>query len=211
MTTAPVSGSGMVGLILAGGLSRRMGGGDKPLKVLAGRTLLERVAERLAPQCPGGLALSANGDPARFRDVFSGAVLPDTMPDHPGPLAGILAGLEAAAAQPGVTHVASVPGDAPFLPEDFVARLVAAARGEDRPIALAASGERRHFTSALWPISLREDLRGWLASGERRVGGFIERHGAAVASWPVEPVDPFLNLNAPEDLAAAEALLARPS
>lgn len=211
MTTAPVSGSGMVGLILAGGLSRRMGGGDKPLKVLAGRTLLERVAERLAPQCPGGLALSANGDPARFRDVFSGAVLPDTMPDHPGPLAGILAGLEAAAAQPGVTHVASVPGDAPFLPDDFVARLVAAARGEDRPIALAASGERRHFTSALWPISLREDLRGWLASGERRVGGFIERHGAAVASWPVEPVDPFLNLNAPEDLAAAEALLARPS
>lgn len=211
MTTAPVSGSGTVGLILAGGLSRRMGGGDKPLKVLAGRTLLERVAERLAPQCPGGLALSANGDPARFRDVFSGAVLPDTMPDHPGPLAGILAGLEAAAALPGVTHVASVPGDAPFLPEDFVARLVAAARGEDRPIALAASGERRHFTSALWPISLREDLRGWLASGERRVGGFIERHGAAVASWPVEPVDPFLNLNAPEDLAAAEALLARPS
>ncbi|WP_181425464.1 molybdenum cofactor guanylyltransferase MobA [Methylobacterium sp. B4] len=199
----------MVGLILAGGLSRRMGGGDKPMKVLAGRTLLERVAERLAPQCRGGLALSANGDPARFRDVFSGAVLPDTMPDHPGPLAGILAGLEAAATLPGVTHVASVPGDAPFLPEDFVARLVAAAQAEDRPIALAASGERRHFTSALWPVALREDLRGWLASGERRVGGFIERHGAAVASWPVEPVDPFLNLNAPEDLAAAEALLAR--
>lgn len=209
MTAAPVSGSGMVGLILAGGLSRRMGGGDKPLKVLAGRTLLERVAERLAPQCRGGLALSANGDPARFRGVFSGAVLPDTMPDHPGPLAGILAGLEAAAALPGVTHVASVPGDAPFLPEDFVARLAAAAQAEDRPIALAASGERRHFTSALWPVALREDLRGWLASGERRVGGFIERHGAAVASWPVEPVDPFLNLNAPEDLAAAEALLAR--
>ena len=103
----------------------------------------------------------------------------------------------------------SVPGDAPFLPEDFVACLVAVAAAEGKPIALAASGERRHFTSALWPVALREDLRGWLASGERRVGGFIERHGAAVVSWPVEPVDPFLNLNAPEDLAAAEALLAR--
>ncbi|WP_301288715.1 MULTISPECIES: molybdenum cofactor guanylyltransferase MobA [Methylorubrum] len=199
-----------MGLILAGGLSRRMGGGDKPLRQLAGRTLLERVAERLGPQCAGGLALSANGDPARFRAVFAGAVLPDTLPDHPGPLAGILAGLEAAEAA-GLSHIVSVPGDAPFLPEDFVARLVATAVGEGKPIALAASGERRHFTSALWPIHLREDLRGWLALGERRVGGFIERHGAAVASWPVEPIDPFLNLNAPEDLAAAEALLARVS
>ncbi|WP_370644608.1 molybdenum cofactor guanylyltransferase MobA [Methylorubrum sp. B1-46] len=208
MSLPPVSGSRVLGLILAGGLSRRMGGGDKPLRRLAGRTLLERVAERLEPQCAGGLALSANGDPARFRDVFSGAVLPDTIPEHPGPLAGILAGMEAAAALPGVTHVASVPGDAPFLPHDFIARLVAAA-AEGKPIALAASGERRHFTSALWPVDLRHDLRDWLGRGERRVGGFIERHGAAVASWPVEPVDPFLNLNAPEDLAAAEAMLAR--
>lgn len=208
MSFPPVSGSRVLGLILAGGLSRRMGGGDKPLRRLAGRTLLERVAERFEPQCAGGLALSANGDPARFRDVFSGAILPDTIPDHPGPLAGILAGMEAAAALSGVTHVASVPGDAPFLPHDFVARLVAAA-AEGKPIALAASGERRHFTSALWPIDLRHDLRDWLGRGERRVGGFIERHGAAVASWPVEPVDPFLNLNAPEDLAAAEAMLAR--
>lgn len=208
MSLPPVSGSRVLGLILAGGLSRRMGGGDKPLRRLAGRTLLERVAERFEPQCAGGLALSANGDPARFRDVFSGVILPDTIPDHPGPLAGILAGMEAAAALPGVTHVASVPGDAPFLPHDFVARLVAAA-AEGKLIALAASGERRHFTSALWPVDLRHDLRDWLGRGERRVGGFIERHGAAVASWPVEPVDPFLNLNAPEDLAAAEAMLAR--
>lgn len=204
-----VPGSATLGLILAGGLARRMGGGDKPLLRLAGRSLLERVAERLAPQCAGGLALSANGDPARFRAVFSGAVLPDTVPDRPGPLAGILAGMEAAASLSGITHIASVPGDAPFLPDDFVARLAAAAEGEGRPIALAASGERRHFTSALWPVALRDDLRAWLGRGERRVGGFIERHGAAVASWPVEPVDPFLNLNAPEDLAAAEAMLAR--
>ena len=193
----------VLGLILAGGLSRRMGGGDKPLKILGGRTLLERVAERLAPQC-AGLALSANGDPARFRPAFSGPILPDTVPDNPGPLAGILAGLDAAAAT-GATHVASVPGDAPFLPVDFVARLEAAG---DRPIALAASGERHHFTSALWPVRLRDDLRAWLMAGERRVGGFVERHGADVVSWPVAPFDPFLNLNAPEDLAAAERLLA---
>jgi len=204
-----ISGSGILGLILAGGLSRRMGGGDKPLRTLSGRTLLARVAERLEPQCGGGLALSANGDPARFRGVFAGRVLPDTIPDHPGPLAGILAGMEAAAVLPGLTHVASVPGDAPFLPHDFVARLAAAAAAEGRPIAIAASGERRHFTSALWPVALRADLRDWLTRGERRVGGFIERHGAAVAIWPAEPLDPFLNLNAPEDLAAAEALLAR--
>ena len=182
-----------------------MGGGDKPLRVLAGRTLLERVAERLGPQCAGRLALSANGDPARFRPVFTGQILPDTVPDNPGPLAGLLAGLDAAA-EMGVTHVASVPGDAPFLPIDFVARLSAAG---NKPIALAASGERRHFTSALWKVALRDDLRTWLTAGERRVGGFIERHGADVVSWPVEPVDPFLNLNAPEDLAAAEALLAQ--
>lgn len=195
----------ILGLILAGGLSRRMGGGDKPLRVLAGRTLLERVAERLGPQCGGRLALSANGDPERFRPVFTGQILPDTVPDNPGPLAGLLAGLDAAA-EMGVTHVASVPGDAPFLPIDFVARLSAAG---NKPIALAASGERRHFTSALWKVALRDDLRTWLTAGERRVGGFIERHGADVVSWPVEPVDPFLNLNAPEDLAAAEALLAQ--
>ncbi len=193
----------VLGLILAGGLSRRMGGGDKPLRVLAGRTLLERVAERLGPQCPGGLALSANGDPERFRHAYAGPVLPDTVPDNPGPLAGILAGLDAAAAM-GRTHVVSVPGDAPFLPLDFVARLI---RAGERPIALAASGERRHFTSALWPVRLRDDLRAWLVSGERRVGGFIDRHGADVVSWPVEPVDPFLNLNAPDDLAAAERFL----
>ncbi|WP_269780332.1 molybdenum cofactor guanylyltransferase MobA [Methylobacterium sp. Leaf118] len=206
MSPAPVAGTGVLGLILAGGLARRMGGGDKPLTVLAGRTLLARVAERLAPQCPAGLALSANGDPERFRAAFAGPILPDTVPDHPGPLAGILAGLEAAAGIAGVTHLASVPGDAPFLPPDFVARLTAAG---DRPIALAASGERRHFTSALWPVALRDDLRAWLTAGERRVGGFISRHGADVVAWPVAPVDPFLNLNAPDDLAAAEAALAR--
>lgn len=196
----------VLGLILAGGRARRMGGGDKPLLQLGGRTLLARVAERLGAQCGAGLALSANGDPARF-GAFLGPILPDTLPDQPGPLAGILAGLEHAAAQ-GVKEVVSVSGDAPFLPEDLVARLVAV-----RPeggIALAASSERRHYTIALWPAALRDDLRAYLERGERRVGGFIARHPAEAASWPIAPLDPFLNINTPEDLAAAEAALAGP-
>jgi molybdenum cofactor guanylyltransferase len=179
-----------------------MGGGDKPLLRLGGRTLLERVVERLGPQCGAGLALSANGDPARFSG-FPGPVLPDPLPGQPGPLAGILAGLEHAAAQ-GVARVVSVSGDAPFLPGDLVARLEAA--GSEAGIALAASGARQHYTIALWPTALRDALREYLGRGERRVGAFIARHGAAVASWPAEPVDPFLNVNTPGDLAAAEAL-----
>ncbi|WP_244540814.1 molybdenum cofactor guanylyltransferase MobA [Methylobacterium sp. yr668] len=179
-----------------------MGGGDKPLLRLGGRTLLERVVERLGPQCGAGLALSANGDPARFSG-FPGPVLPDPVPDQPGPLAGILAGLEHAGAR-GIARVVSVSGDAPFLPEDLVARLGAA--GPETGIALATSGERQHYTIALWPTALSDALRDYLERGERRVGAFIACHGAAVATWPVEPVDPFLNINSPADLAAAEAL-----
>lgn len=201
----PAASPPVLGLILAGGQARRMGGGDKPLLRLGGRTLLERVVERLGRQCGAGLALSANGDPARFAG-FPGPILPDPVPDQPGPLAGILAGLEHAAAR-GIPRVVSVSGDAPFLPEDLVARLQAA--GSEVGIALAASGTRQHFTIALWPTVLRDDLRGYLERGERRVGAFIDRHGAAAASWPVEPVDPFLNLNTPEDLAAAEVALLR--
>ncbi|SDN07804.1 molybdopterin-guanine dinucleotide biosynthesis protein A [Methylobacterium phyllostachyos] len=197
MTSPPV-----LGLILAGGQARRMGGGDKPLLRLGGRTLLERVVERLGPQCRAGLALSANGDPARFAG-FPGPILPDPLPGQPGPLAGILAGLEYAAAH-GIGRVVSVSGDAPFLPDDLVARLHAVVL--ETSIALAASGERQHFTIALWPTALRHALRDYLERGERRVGAFIASHGAAVASWPVERLDPFLNINAPEDLAAAEVL-----
>lgn len=195
-----------LGLILAGGLGRRMGGTDKALLSVGGRPILARIVERVGPQCAAGLALSANGDPERFSGVFGGLVLPDTIPGLPGPLAGVLAGMEHALALPGVTHVLSVPGDAPFLPDDLVARLSAAVLGR-APIALAASGGRDHFTVALWPIALRDDLRAWLAAGERRVGAFIARHGASVVDWPTEPLDPFLNLNAPEDLLRAEALL----
>ena len=197
----------VLGLILAGGLARRMGGGDKPLRNLGGRTLLDRVVSRLEPQCGGGLILNANGDPRRFPD-FPGRIVPDEVPDNPGPLAGILAGLDHAAAHhPGLTHVVSVSGDAPFLPLDLVARLVGSGSGAS--IVMAASGPREHFTVALWPVALRGDLRHALVErGERRVGAFLKAHEAVAVSWPVEPFDPFLNINAPEDLAAAGSILA---
>lgn len=198
-----------LGLILAGGLARRMGGGDKPLLTLAGRTLLERVTERLAPQCPAGLALSANGDPARFAG-FPGPILADTVPDHPGPLAGILAGLDHAAARDSgsIARVLSVSGDAPFLPLDLLVRLSAALEPGDTRVALAASGGRDHYTVALWPVALHQELRAALVErDERRVGAFIARAGFVAVEWSAAPVDPFLNVNTPEDLAAAQAML----
>lgn len=198
----------VLGVILAGGLSRRMGGGDKPLTMLAGRTLLDRVRVRFAPQCGAGTILNANGDPARFAG-FPGAIVPDGVPGQPGPLAGILAALDHSGTHhPGVTHLASVTGDAPFLPHDLVARL--AAEGAGAAIAVASSAGREHFTVALWSCALRDDLRAALVErDERRVGAFLARHGAVVADWPADPVDPFLNVNTPEDLAAAEAALRR--
>ncbi|MCJ2033652.1 molybdenum cofactor guanylyltransferase MobA [Methylobacterium sp. J-068] len=199
----------VLGLVLAGGLARRMGGGDKPLRLLAGRSLLDRVVSRLAPQCAAGIVLNANGDPDRFPD-FPGSIVPDDVPDNPGPLAGILAGLDHAAARhPAIAHVVSVSGDAPFLPLDLVDRLARQA-GPGRAIVMAASGEREHFTVALWRVSLRADLRRALVErGERRVGAFLRRHEAVSVSWPTLPLDPFANINTPEDLAAAEATLAR--
>ncbi len=220
MTSAPGAVSGAVlGVVLAGGLSRRMGGGDKALRTLGGRTLLDRVTERFAPQCGAGLILNANGDPARFAG-FPGPVVPDGVPENPGPLAGILAALDhAARLHPGVDHVASVTGDAPFLPADLVARLseavgeasnaapsIAGPSIAGPSIAMAASNGREHFTVALWPVALRAALHDFLVvRGERRVGAFLRAHGAVPVAWPAEPLDPFWNINTPEDLAAAEA------
>lgn len=198
----------VLGVILAGGLARRMGGGDKPLLELGGRTLLDRVVGRLAPQCAAGLILSANGDPVRFAG-FPGPIVPDDLPGHPGPLAGLLAALDHAAAHhPGLEAVASVTGDAPFLPPDLVAKLDAARALSGAVIAIAASGEREHFTIGLWPVALRTDLRRFLVDeGGRRVGAFLARHAVTSVAWACEPVDPFLNVNAPEDLAEAARAL----
>ncbi|MBS7542884.1 molybdenum cofactor guanylyltransferase MobA [Ancylobacter oerskovii] len=202
-TSAPPA--AILGVILAGGLSRRMGGGDKGLRMVAGRRLLDRAIERLTPQV-GAVILSANGDPARFGVALP--VVPDPLPDFPGPLAGLLAGMEHAVARaPRARHILTVPADCPLLPEDLATRL-AAGKGE-AAAAIAASGGRDHPVIGLWDVSLAPLLRHLLvAEGERRVRAFTARAGAVTVDWPDEPYDPFLNVNTPEDLAAAEALIA---
>jgi molybdopterin-guanine dinucleotide biosynthesis protein A len=195
-----------LGLVLAGGLARRMGGGDKARIRVGGVTILERVLARLRPQC-AAVILNANGDPARFAD--SGlAVVPDSVPDFAGPLAGILAGLDwAAAHRPDIADVASVPGDCPFLPGDLVARLATARAGAGVPLACARSGDWRHPVAGLWPVALRDDLRRALVEEDlRKIEIWTARHGVAVADWPAAPVDPFFNVNTPEDAAAAERM-----
>lgn len=187
-----------------------MGGGDKGLLPLGGVTLIERVIERLAPQC-AGLAINANGDPARFAR-FGLPVVADPLPDFPGPLTGVLAGLELAAEE-GTDAVVTAAADTPFLPRDLVARLQDAACPNSVAIALAASPDeggmmRRHPTFGLWRTSLREDLRAALLGGQRRVAAWADRHGAATAPFPAGSCDPFFNVNTPEDLMRAEAILA---
>jgi molybdopterin-guanine dinucleotide biosynthesis protein A len=195
-----------LGVVLAGGLARRMGGGDKARLRIGGRTILERVLARLKPQC-AALILNANGDPARFADTGL-AVVPDSIPGFAGPLAGILAGLDWVAREaPDVADVVTVPGDCPFLPEDLVARLSAARAREAAPLACARSGEWRHPVVGLWPVALRGDLRHALvAEGLRKIEAWTARQGVAVADWPAVPVDPFFNINTPEDAAEAERI-----
>ena len=195
-------------LVLAGGLARRMGGGDKPLRTLGGRTLLERAVARLQPQCDR-LILNANGDPARFAPLGL-PVVPDDVPGFAGPLAGILAALDwAAANRPDLATVVSAAADSPFLPRDLVSRLHAAREASGTPLACAESGGQAHPVNALWPVALREDLRRALVDeGLRKIDRWTARHGVALATWPTKPVDPFFNANTPEDLAEAERLLA---
>lgn len=197
-----------LGLLLAGGLARRMGGGDKPLRTIAGRSILAHVIERLAPQC-GGLVVNANGDPARFAD-YGLPVVADSVPDFAGPLAGILAGLDwMADNRPGTEWLVSVAADTPFIPRDLVARLHEAREEQGVPLACAASGGWTHPVIGLWPVSLRDDLRRALTvEDERKIDRWTARHGCASAEWPVEPVDPFFNANRPEDLDEAERLFA---
>jgi molybdopterin-guanine dinucleotide biosynthesis protein A len=199
----------VLGLILAGGLARRMGGGDKARIVIGGQSILDRVIARLSPQC-GAIILNANNDPARFADTRL-PVVADSIVGFVGPLAGILTGLDwAAAHQPQVDTIASVPGDCPFLPSDLVARLDAARRAQAVPLACARSGEWRHPVVGLWPVALREDLRRALTDeGLRKIEAWTARHGVAIAEWPAAPVDPFFNVNTPEDVAAAERIAAQ--
>ena len=193
-------------VVLAGGLARRMGGGDKPLRRVGGKPLLDHLLDRLSPQVPV-VILNANGDPARFA-AYGLAVVADGLPDHPGPLAGILAALDhAAAAHPALPWVVSVTGDAPFIPPDLVAGLHAARAAAGARLACARSAGQTHPPIGLWPVALRAELRAALVDGERKIDRWTARFGCAAADWPAAPFDPFFNANAPEDLAAAEALL----
>ena len=193
-------------VVLAGGLARRMGGGDKPLRSIGGKPLLDHLLDRLRPQVPT-VILNANGDPARFA-AYGLPVVADGIADHPGPLAGILAALDHAAARhPDLPWVVSVTGDAPFMPADLVARLHAAREAAGVPFACARSAGQTHPPIGLWPVALREELRTALLAGERKIDRWTARFGCAHADWPTEPFDPFFNANAPEDLAAAERIL----
>jgi molybdopterin-guanine dinucleotide biosynthesis protein A len=198
----------IVGLLLAGGLSRRMGGGDKSLRPLAGQTLLDRVIDRVRPQV-AALVLNANGDPARFAR-FGLPVVADSVADFAGPLAGILAGLDwTAANRPDCKFVVSLATDAPFLPADLVVRLVAGMESEGAELACAASGGQPHPVNGLWPVRLREELRHALvAEGIRKVDVWTARYRLATVDFPIARVDPFFNANRPEDLDRAAALLA---
>jgi molybdopterin-guanine dinucleotide biosynthesis protein A len=200
------AGANPVGVILAGGRASRMGGGDKGLRPLGGRPLLAHVIERLRPQV-SALILNANGDPARFA-AWNLPVVADTLGGTPGPLAGVLAGMVwTRLHRPGTADIVTVPTDTPFLPPDLIARLLAARQRVVSPIALAASMGRLHPVIGLWPVALEPRLAEALRASEYRVGAWAEAQGAVAVEWACAGTDPFLNVNRPEELAAAERLL----
>jgi len=198
----------VLGVLLAGGQARRMGGGDKALKVLAGQPLIAHVIARAAPQT-AGLLINANGDPTRFAQ-FDLPVVADSVSGFAGPLAGVLTALEwAARHRADCRWVVSLPTDSPFLPQDLVNRLLAERQAQDAELAVAASGGRSHPVVGLWPVDLAPALRRALTEEDiRKIDRWTARYRLAEVTWPTEPIDPFFNANRPDDLAAAEAMLA---
>ena len=196
------------GVILAGGLSSRMGQ-DKARITLGGATLLDRAIARLRPQV-ASVAVNANDAVSLSEEL---PVFADLHGVRAGPLGGVLAALDhARRTVPAASHVATVPTDSPFFPADLVARL-ADALDAPEGIAVARSAGGLHPVFALWPVALADDLAGWLTGGETlRVRHFLERHGARAVDFPVVetargPLDPFFNVNTPADLTAAEVWL----
>ncbi|HLY54767.1 MAG TPA: molybdenum cofactor guanylyltransferase MobA [Stellaceae bacterium] len=204
----PAAPGTLLAVILAGGLARRMGGGDKCLRPLGGRPILAHVIERLQGQA-GGILINANGDPARFA-AFGLPVAADVIAGFGGPLVGVLTALEWARSQaPDVADVLSVPADGPFLPRDLAQRLVAARDAAHAVLACAASGGRANPVVGLWPVSLAPALRHAIEVEHiAKVGLWIERYPVATVEFPDRPVDPFFNANTPEELIEAERLLA---
>ena len=208
-----VAASAVTGVILAGGQSRRMGGGDKGLLELAGKPMLAHVVGRLAPQV-GGMVINANGDPDRFAGLGL-PVVADTIAGFVGPLAGVLAGMRWSAANaPEARWIVTAAGDAPMLPRDLVARLTAAVANRAGAIALAQSDGELHPVIGLWPVALAGDLEGQLRSGVRKVLDWTDRHGTVPVDFPMlhmggVEVDPFFNANTPQELDELRALLAK--
>ena len=202
----------VTGVILAGGQSRRMGGGDKGLLELAGKPMLAHVIERLGHQV-GRMVINANGDPARFAR-FGLPVVADSVPDFAGPLAGVLAGMEWSRANaPDARWVATAAGDAPLLPADLVARCIEALRDRPGAIALAQSAGALHPVIGLWPVALAGDLEAHLRAGVRKVLAWTDRHGTVPVPFPFvragdKDIDPFFNANTPQELDELRALMA---
>lgn len=203
----------ITGVLLAGGQSRRMGGGDKGLRDIGGRPMLAHVLDRFSSQV-ARVVLNANGDPARFAD-FGLSVVADSITGNVGPLAGVLAGMRWSAENaPTATHIATASTDAPLIPQDLVARLAASLEGRPERIALAASGGHKHPVIGLWPVALADDLEAALNEGVRKVLHWTDRHGTLALEFPFVGVDgveidPFFNANTPEEFEEVAALLAR--
>ncbi|QDG77904.1 molybdenum cofactor guanylyltransferase MobA [Labrenzia sp. PHM005] len=204
----PLTRDKVLGCVLAGGQSRRMGGGDKTLLDLNGKPMLEIIFDRLSPQVPQ-IVLNANGDANRF-SRFPFPVVSDSIAGFAGPLAGILAGLDYARENlPDVSHVISVAGDTPFFPVDLVDRFLATTPADKPVIALASSADKLQPVFGLWPVALAEDLHDWLAKGQSgKVLAFVDRHDSIEVAFELDQatgLDPFFNANRPDDLETARS------
>jgi len=196
--------SQIAGVVLAGGLSRRMGGQEKSLMTLGGKEPIAWVTERLALQV-STLAINANGDASRF-EFLSLPVLADTVDGFVGPLAGVLAGMRWANTLPGITHLATAAADTPFFPENLIARLQEAVENKD-DVVMASSNGRIHPVFALWPVHLADQLEHFLVTEDKRkILEFAMRTHLSEVVFNFEDNDPFFNINTPEDLARAEII-----